>query len=376
MNIMFFSEAAWDDKNSFGNTISNWFCGEIWKNDCYSNFYVRNIKPDNCAEVSYYNLSAIDIVKGIASIKITGRKFNSANIGDIFAGNGISNEKNAIDKIHKRNNQVVYFIHELIWRSKAWISKDFISFVDKEKPDVLFAFATSTYILWPLISFLKKHHNCKVVLFIADDEYSRYNTLKWYRKGYLLRNLDKCMGAADIVYAVSDQMAEKYSGLYKRSIQTLYKGCSFSRTSMGIKNNPLKIVYAGNLLWGRDDTLAALANAISVINKTNIKAVLEIYTGTTLTYEIKQKLNIPHASTIIGSRSYDEIKSIMGNADIVLHVESFDEEQKSIVKYSFSTKIIDCLQSGAQVLGIGPKDIACIGLSKIQNVFTVVKLVL
>ena len=39
-------------------------------------------------------------------------------------------------------------------------------------------------------------------------------------------------------------------------------------------------------------------------------------------------------------------------------MESFEEKQKDTVRYSFSTKIIDCLQSGAQVLGIGPAGIA------------------
>ncbi len=46
----------------------------------------------------------------------------------------------------------------------------------------------------------------------------------------------------------------------------------------------------------------------------------------------------------MGPRSYDEIKHIMHEADVVLHVESFDEKSIETVKYSFSTKIIDCLQ--------------------------------
>ena len=62
----------------------------------------------------------------------------------------------------------------------------------------------------------------------------------------------------------------------------------------------------------------------------------------------------------MGPRSYDEIKHIMHEADVVLHVESFDEKSIETVKYSFSTKIIDCLQSGSQILGVGPSRIASI----------------
>jgi chlorite dismutase len=62
----------------------------------------------------------------------------------------------------------------------------------------------------------------------------------------------------------------------------------------------------------------------------------------------------------MGARPYEEIKVILNEADIVLHVESFEKEQMEAVKYSFSTKIIDCLQSGSVVVGIGPSGIASI----------------
>ena len=50
----------------------------------------------------------------------------------------------------------------------------------------------------------------------------------------------------------------------------------------------------------------------------------------------------------------------MSEADVVLHVESFDANQMKRVQYSFSTKITDCLQSGNVLLAIGPAGISSI----------------
>ena len=57
---------------------------------------------------------------------------------------------------------------------------------------------------------------------------------------------------------------------------------------------------------------------------------------------------------------YNEIKRLMREADIVLHVESFDETQIKLVRLSFSTKITDCMQSGSMMMAIGPMSVASI----------------
>ena len=75
MNILFFSQAAWDDKNSFGNTVSNIFGGDVWNKDNFVSFYTRKQTPDNKFGILYYNLSAVDIIKGLLKGQIKGVAF-------------------------------------------------------------------------------------------------------------------------------------------------------------------------------------------------------------------------------------------------------------------------------------------------------------
>lgn len=48
------------------------------------------------------------------------------------------------------------------------------------------------------------------------------------------------------------------------------------------------------------------------------------------------------------------------NGDIVLHLESFDDVEKEKTRLSFSTKIVDCLNSGRALMAIGWDRAACI----------------
>lgn len=363
MNFLFFSQAAWDNKNSVGNTFSNWFDGSAWKNDRFFHIFARKNIPDNHMNIVYYNLSAIDIIRGVVLGKEKAQIFTSNDIGKTAKSDAIAEankEQKRITELHSKKIDVFYAVHEMIWRSRVWVDKQFRQFIQNTSPDIFFAFATSPYILWPLIQYLKKHTQCKIILLVADDTYGSYDNYAFYRRGYHKRELKNCIMAADKLYGISDEMSELYQQRFGKPVTTLYKGCDLSEEPKHYLNNPLKFVYAGNLFWGRDDVLAELASALETINTDSVKARLEIYTGATITPDLEKKLNRGENSRIIGSRSYDEIKQIMHNADVVLHVESFDPKQVEVTKYSLSTKIIDCLQSGTQVLGIGPSGLASI----------------
>ena len=63
MKILVFSNCEWDNTNSLGNTLSNFFEGEIWKNDDFYNIYMRNSLPNNNVCKNYYRMSLIDMIK-------------------------------------------------------------------------------------------------------------------------------------------------------------------------------------------------------------------------------------------------------------------------------------------------------------------------
>ena len=127
-----------------------------------------------------------------------------------------------------------------------------------------------------------------------------------------------------------------------------------------VTNSPVEIVYAGNLLYGRIDTLSTITSALRKINKNGVKMRLTVFSGTKVTDEQISCINDGASAVFAGQKPFDEVKKILNHADITLHVESFEPQMQKIVRYSFSTKIIDCLQSGNTMLVVGPKNIASV----------------
>lgn len=357
MKILVFSNSEWDNTNSLGNTLSNFFEGEIWKNDDFYNIYMRNSLPNNNVCQNYYRMSLIDMIKHYFNREIIGNEFIYTN--DYNINNINRSEKSVINFIHKFSIKWIYSFADYIYSKKKWINKKFINYIKSIDPDIFFSFLTDVSMLDPMIEFMKNNTNAKIILFIADDVYGSYKTNK--NRKMLESKFKNIISNADRVYTISDEMAIEYNKLFHKPMFILRKGCSFDFKVKSMINNPIRFVYAGNLLYGRIDILSKIAMAIDANNKLNDKkAILEIFTPAIISDDIRAKLEIDGSSIIKGKRSYSEIKKIMNDADYNLHVESFDDEQINLVRYSFSTKIIDCLQSGSSIFAIGPKNISSI----------------
>ena len=128
----------------------------------------------------------------------------------------------------------------------------------------------------------------------------------------------------------------------------------------GEVHNPIKLVFTGNISSGRYKQLAAIGEAIKKINKDEKKLELDIYTLTPMTAKLKMMLDIDGVVNLKGGVSADEIYQIQKNADILVHVESFDLKNRLAVHQSFSTKIVDYLHQAKCIFAVGPKDVASI----------------
>ena len=348
MRVLVLSNIEWSDNNAFGNTMSNLFANI--KDVEVASLYRRSSKPNNSVCKKYYKISYTSIIKNF---------FNKEKIGEYFetpkpleTKTDITSEKKAIGLIHKlKLNKLVYFVEDVLFATKKWENNKFKSFITKYNPNVLFLFARVNKIQNLFIKTILKYvPNCKVVVFAADDIYGASPNKKILKEQFEL---------ATKIYAITPSLKKEYENIFDCPIDILTKGCNFSLPVIK-KENPVKtIVYAGNLLYGRDNTLINLANAINNHNQENEnKLYLKVYSPTLIDDTVKNALNINGASEFCGAKPFLEIVEILNKADLVLQVESFDKAQQKIVKHSFSTKITDCMQSGSVLFAIGPKEVA------------------
>lgn len=354
MNILVLGNASWDNTNSVGNTLSNWFDG--WTDVEFAYIYNRAAKPNNNVCKKYYSVSPTDLLNNFFRPSKIGKSFfyDTSLVNDT-----IDKETTLINKTQGWKRRTLKFAVEKVLSSEIWLNKKLKKFILDFKPDIVFTFAIADSYRYNLLKYIKLSTKAKIVFFIADDIYGAYckenNLFARTQKKRLLQ----MFSIVDKVYGASTEMCNRYNEIFGIDVTPLYKGCNLCKPRKTI-NNPIQITYAGNLLYGRDEILGVLAKSINEINKDEFKIKLAIYSNSFIDEKKNNLLNIPGSSELCGCRPFSEIQEILKRSDIVLHVESFDKSQMEVVKYSFSTKIIDCLQSGTSMMVIGPKGISSI----------------
>lgn len=357
MRILIVSNIELDDTNAAGNTFANWLTD--WPDTEVSSLYCRAAVPHNDFCDSFYSISPLSIVKNILTPWKIGR-FTKKDNEKPKKTEGI--ESSLIRKTKLGNSSYLYVLNDIIINSNLWQNKQYKEYIHNYNPDIVFYFAKSEAFIYQNLKYLKRYTNAKFVAYFADDMYSKYHD-KGVKNWIFRQRFPKLVSMADKNYGASKLMCDTYSKWFNISLTPLYKGCLISNSKDHV-NVPIRIIYAGNLYYGREKTLAAIANALKSINEEKQLAILEIYTNAIITDEIDRSLNIKGSSKIMGSRPFSEIQEILKNADIVLHVESFEPKYIKIVKLSYSTKISDCLQSGSMMLVVGPNGIASVEEAK------------
>lgn len=358
MKILVITRNAWDDTNSIGNTMSNFFGGLDGVE--FANIYFRSARPSNKLCRRYYRTSELEIAKKWFSPKKIGKAFTAdadepAEQAQPAAG---GREKTLIRIIQKHGIKAAYKLSDRLWYSRRWINQSLKDFVEDFAPDVVFSFVKSAPQYYLTVRYLREQFNVPLLSWIADDEYTALAKNKSSRE---IENLKYILKESAVVKGCSEEICQYYNSVFGCNATPLYKGCDLSVPPKNKLNAPLKIVYAGNLLYGRLEILRKIADALEKYAEGGKKVCFEIFSNTAMSQaELQENFGDKRCTKYMGRRDYEAVKQSLADADVVLHAESFDEEQILKTKYSFSTKIIDCLQSGSVILAVGPEDISSI----------------
>lgn len=362
MKILVITRSAWDDSNSIGNTMTNFFSGYN-KNDI-ANLYFRSAMPNNNVCKKYYSISDKDIFKSIFSIKgKAGKAFNCDcynNKYSIYPSKDSVKEEKLYSFFRKKTSVLAFWVQDILWRLGKWKNSNLDQFLDEFEPDVIFSPSFHTSYTHRVLWYVKKKTNAKVALFHADD-YLSINSkgisfLETINQKKRAKIVEQSALKADINYCISKLQQEEYQKRLGKDMSILYKGAEFltqPEYSLPKEGEPIKIIYIGSILYGRWKTLALLTNEISKINKGENIFQLIIYSQYTLNKEMKDGIIVEGASFFKGKIAPTKINDILSSGDIVLHIESFDQIEKLKTKLSFSTKIVDCLNSGRALMAIG-----------------------
>lgn len=365
MNILVITRSAWDDSNSTGNTMTNFF--KNYDTDKIANLYFREARPNNDVCKNYFSISDKDILKSIINYKKKpGKHFRTAN-NELYSNENAQTEEYIYGYFRKKPSTLALWFQERLWDIGTWKNEKLDNFLNNFQPDIIFFPSFSRIYTHKLLWHIQKKTNAKIILFHADDYLSikeNNNILITKQKKNVAKIIKRSIFKADLNYCISEKQKKEYESKTGKKMKVLYKGADFLKTKPNYSNNsqnqPIEIVYIGSVLYGRWKTLSMLSRIIKEYNKTKQVFKLKIYSQYELTKEMRSEMIIEGASEFLGKISPKDIEDVYKKTDIVLHTESFEETEKMMTRLSFSTKIVDCLNSGRTILAIGWEEAASI----------------
>lgn len=350
MRVLVLSDEVWNDKINGNNITSNWFEG---MNAQFANIYASPGEPYNKCCDKYFQITDMMMFKSILCKNKAGKIINSNN-------NKIEKEEKIYKKVKKITGDFLRLIREFIWLIGKYDENELKKFIDDFKPDLVFSERMATCKMLRLERKVMRYTNVPIYAFTGDDEYTlkqiSLSPFYWIRRLMIRKMLRKNVKNYKIYYTLSSDQKELYEKIFKCNMKILHKCGEFNDEYKEKNvNMPIKIVYAGKFYCNRWKVLVEIANEIKKINNEEIKFILEIYTKDIPTKKQEKLLNNKRDTFIKGPVTQEQLADIYKNSDIALHVESSDIKNKLVTRYSFSTKIIDCIFSTCAIIAFCPK---------------------
>lgn len=354
MRILIISKEAWRDEQNGGNVLSNMF--SQLPNSEFAQIYCNEQEPNNTICRNYYQMSDRMMVNNILHRAHVGRKVvydkvptkteakaeSYKTVGGKFGGN--------LKRVAR----------ELVWAIGRWDKKEIITYAREFNPDIIFAPCYGNHYMQRLTALVHNALNVPVVSYISDDFYTnkqfKFSPIFWLNHMFIRRRTRKIFRHYSLVYTMTDEQKQQCERDFGANMKILRKNGKFENQYLKSKvNDPIRFVYAGGIYLNRWKTLGALAEAMRHINADGVKMVLDIYTNNKLDQQMQQEINDGITARVHKAVSMAELMDIYHKSDVALHAEAFDITNRHVVRMSFSTKIVDCMDSGCAVMAICDK---------------------
>ncbi len=349
MRILIVSYELWDGVTNGGNVLSGIFEGYDAE---FAQIFCVSGTPYNRVCKKYFQLSD--------QMVIHRQKMGKELIFEDYPANSEgANPKGDERKTVTHFRASLMLLREMAWWSAKWKTKELEKFVLDFKPDLIFAPCNPIPHVLKIQRYVKKIAKCPMVSYVYDDIYSLkkfyLSPVYWLNHFYARRHVRRAFKAYDFVFTMTDRQKREYEKRFGRPMEVLSKSGEFSasaRTSIG---NPVRIIYAGGVYINRWRALSDVKKAIAEINKNGKKAELHIYTANKVSEKQQRAMADGENSFLHSAVGTQELKELYRTFDIALHVESFKLKSRLDTRLSFSTKIVDCLESGCATVAIGPR---------------------
>lgn len=349
MRMLIISHNCTNSNSNMGLTIKSII--KNLNNVEISQLFFRDEMPDESCCKSWFKITDKEVLKNIFFQKNIGKSLISKN-ENLSIG-----EQNHLKQSIVKNKNCLLIFRDILWSMSKWKSLNLKQWLDEQKPEIIIYFAGPSIFSYKITFWVAKYLNIPIVYFYTDDYYwdnsDCYNIFYKIQHFRIKKIMKKAIKLSPYIITVTELMNRDYKSLFfDAKIHTYYPVPTLKKYTENKKVN--LFTYAGNLGLGRWKSLIDIADILQTINPSYF---INVYSSCN-DEEIIDKLANHKCIKWKGYVKSSEISKIISESKFALFVEDMTGKYYERVKYSFSTKICDILNSNTCLMMYGPKGIA------------------
>ncbi len=361
--LLMISHSGFSDENANGITMKNLL--SAWTAEEKAELYFDVQPPDFRAASACFRVTDLQMLRSFLGKKSRHIFFPGGEDGgaseDMPASGSCGSGAPKIPAGLKRLKYCfpVKWLRELLWMWGPWGKRAMETWVDTVAPEAMIYMVGESIFMDRLVLRLVKRVGKPLILYHSEayriiplSERHGIERAYYRQTSRLYQQLND---AAALVIYNSAMLQCAYENQYPGTEgMVAYNSavCDF-RPYVPSEEKAQQIVYFGNTGVGRVDSLIAVAQALETIDP-----ALEIQVYGTAQGEDLEKLRCTRGIRYHGFVPPAQLHGIIEQADLLLHVESFDEKIRKKLRYAFSTKIAQCLCAGRCLVTFAPMDTA------------------
>ncbi len=241
------------------------------------------------------------------------------------------------------------------------LSSQFLDWVDGFRPEVIFSNTGS--LRWArLARVLAARYRVPLVPYFNDDwpttHYAK-SRATWLPRARLLAELSAVLSRAKVGMAGSFLMAEEYSSRFGLPFHPFMHCVPVSEEIHPPRptGDKFRFTYVGGLHLNRWKSLRRVNHALSSIQPASGAAELVIHAPEAELNLYAKELS-GGVSRMAGSLASKDVPTALRDSDVLVLVESFDEDMRRYSRLSLSTKVPLYLAAGRPILAFGPGEVS------------------
>lgn len=357
--ILIIGAASLNQKTATGITMINLFLD--WPLDRIAQIYDDDIQPDRCYCENYRRFSS----KHIPLIKVLKRalnKFRKKKVHSLQVGNNM--------EAAAPSGSVSYGLFSA-YSDVIPISlpDEIITWLDEYKPEIIYSLLGNVRMMNTAL-YLSEKYSIPIVPHFMDDWPSTayVNSWKLYLPRLILEvKLRKIFSRSSINLTIGKDMAAEYSLRYGGKFDYFMNCVDIlpeTRVNIIKMDGCVRFGFVGGMHLNRWRSLITIVSMLQELKEHGNDLSVDIFSpekDIRLYAPLFRKYDVVETmSTLMAN----EVSQTLKYFDILIHVESFLEEDSLYTRYSISTKIPQYMASGLPILAYGPKNLSSISYIK------------